>query len=400
VCKLPSAGDQHCRGQFRVSEPDGFDSFFLAGFECSSHVRADGRRLDLLASTRHDRLAARDYRAVREYGLNSVRDGIRWHLVERVPKRYDWSSWIPMLRAAQASGVQVIWDLCHYGWPEHLDIWSAAFVEHFACYARAVARLIRDESDRIPWYCPVNEMSFWAWAGGQAATMSPCAHDRADELKMQLVRAYIAALEAIREVDRRSRFIVSEPLIHVVGDEHDPQIHQAAEEYRLSQFQAQDMLAGRLQPQLGGRADYLDVIGLNFYPHNQWSYTGNTIPMGHYAYRPLRSMLGEVFRRYQRPLMISETGAEGYAAPYWLHHVCGEVAQAAASGIPLLGVCLYPVLDYPGWDNERLCAVGLLSEADNSGVRTVNVELLNELRRQQELRGAVRVHPRQPLARA
>src|SRR5690606_1686237 len=59
-----------------------FSSYFMAGFECSTHRRADGRRLDLVAATAHDRLAAADYRQVRDLGLTTARDGLRWHLIE------------------------------------------------------------------------------------------------------------------------------------------------------------------------------------------------------------------------------------------------------------------------------------------------------------------------------
>ncbi len=65
-----------------MAEGSPFQSFFMAGFECSSHRRADGRRLDLLASTGHDRWAAEDYGAVAAHGLRTVRDGVRWHRVE------------------------------------------------------------------------------------------------------------------------------------------------------------------------------------------------------------------------------------------------------------------------------------------------------------------------------
>ncbi len=347
-------------------------------------------RLDLLASSRHDSLAAQDYTQVRSYGMRTVRDGVRWHFVERRPDSYDWSSWLPMLRAAQAAGMQVIWDLCHYGWPDHLDIWSAAFVEHFSRYARAAARVVYDETNSVPLYCPVNEISFWAWAGGDSARMNPCASGRGDELKRQLVRAYIAAVEAIRSVDRRARFIVAEPLINVVGGVA-PQ--EAAEAYRLAQFQAHEMLIGREAPELGGRPEYLDVVGANFYPHNQWYLGGDTIPLGHHAYRPLREMLMELYGRYGCPLLIAETGAEGVARPYWLHHVCAEVLQAMQSGASIEGICIYPVLDYHGWENDRVCQVGLLSIPDAHGRRSVYAPLLEELRRQEtHFRDAVTEH--------
>jgi hypothetical protein len=34
-----------------------FRSFFLGGFECSTHRLRSGKRLDLIRSTRHDELA-------------------------------------------------------------------------------------------------------------------------------------------------------------------------------------------------------------------------------------------------------------------------------------------------------------------------------------------------------
>jgi hypothetical protein len=125
------------------------------------------------------------------------------------------------------------------------------------------------------------------------------------------------------------------------------------------------------------------VIGVNFYPDNQWYLHGSTIPLGHHAYRPLSDMLREVYDRYQRPILISETGAEGAVKHYWLHHVCGEVASALEHGVPIEGVCLYPIIDYHGWDNGRVCNVGLLSLPDHSGARKACEPLDRELMEQQ-----------------
>jgi len=80
-----------------------FRSFWMGGFECSSHINAHGVRLDMIAGVQHDRYAADDYRRLREIGLRTARDGLRWHLIDR-GSSYDWSSWIPMLEAARKSG--------------------------------------------------------------------------------------------------------------------------------------------------------------------------------------------------------------------------------------------------------------------------------------------------------
>ena len=85
--------------------PSLFDAFFLAGFECSTQRRADGRRLDLLEGTGHFRHAASDYETMSRHGMRTVRDGVRWHLIEAHPGRYELSSFLPMLEAAQATRV-------------------------------------------------------------------------------------------------------------------------------------------------------------------------------------------------------------------------------------------------------------------------------------------------------
>lgn len=368
-----------------VQDGDLFRSFFLGGFECSTHRRLDGRRLDILAATGHDHHAEANYRLLAAAGIRAVRDGIRWHRIEVGPGWYDWSSVLPQLRAARAAGVQVIWDLCHYGWPDDLDIWSPAFVDRFAGFAAAAARLIRSESDAIPFFCPINEISFLAWAGGDEGYMNPFARGEGERLKVQLVRAAIAAVDAIRAVDHRARFVYAEPAIHVTAAAPLAEEHEAAERRRLSQFQTYDMLSGREEPGLGGAPAYLDIVGVNFYPHNQWYQGGSTIPLGHHGYRPLHQILAEFHARYGRPLLIAETGAEGSARPSWLHYVCAEVRQACANGVPVRGICLYPVLDYPGWDDERPCEVGLLTARGPAGTGRIHQPLMDELTVQRHL---------------
>ena len=127
-----------------------FQSFWMGGFECSTHRlprrkalgRFAGQRLDLIASTRHDEFALQDYTRLQDAGIRTARDGVRWHLIEKTPFRYDFSSLVPMLQAARRTQTEIIWDLHHYGWPDGLNIWGAAFVDRFARFARATARIL------------------------------------------------------------------------------------------------------------------------------------------------------------------------------------------------------------------------------------------------------------------
>ena len=346
-----------------------FDSFVMAGYECSSQRRQDGRRLDLLESTGHARWVDKDYRQLAGLNVRCARDGLRWHLIERSPGRYDWSSFLPMLRAAREHSLQVIWDLCHYGYPDDLDIWRPSFIDRFARFAGEVAKLMSDEGIQRPFYSPVNEISFWSWAGGEVGYFNPNARGRGQELKHQLVRASIAAIEAIRERAPAARFVQCDPLINVVSASRRSEEIDHAERYRLAQFEAWDLLTGRQWPGLGGQEHYLDIIGANFYPHNQWYFQGDRIMRGAPDYRPLAGMLKELHQRYQRPVLISETGAEDQARVPWLSYVVEQVLTALKRVVPVQGICWYPFLDYPGWDDGRYCPTGVFGYPDGEGER-------------------------------
>ncbi|MGI6853708.1 glycosyltransferase family 4 protein [Mesorhizobium sp. 1B3] len=341
--------------------PSILSSFIQGGFECSTHKRRDGRRLDLLSATGHDKHAAADYAQLTAHGISTVRDGLRWHFIEQAAGRYDWSSFLPLLRAAQGQQVQVVWDLMHYGWPDDIDIWSPDFVSRFARFASAAARIVRDETDAIPFYCPINEISFHAWAGGDVAYFNPHARGRGFELKVQLARAAIAAMHEILNVDSRARLVHCEPAINIVADESRPQQRGEAEAARLAQFQAFDMIAGHLWPQLGGETKLLDIVGLNYYHDNQWLFGSTSIAADHPQSKPFRYFLTEAFARYGRPLLVAETGIEGDGRVAWFSMMVAEVEAARAAGVPVEGICLYPIIDHIGWDDDRECPSGLLS---------------------------------------
>ena len=361
-----------------------FDSFFMAGFECSSHRRRDGVRLDLIRATGHDRHVLRDYALCRKLGFRTVRDGVRWHLIGRTPGKYDWSSWLPMLEAAEEAGLQIIWDLFHYGSPDHVDQASEDFPQRFAEFAVAALEVREAVTRRPPIICPLNEINFLSWAidDGYFPHVGP---DERGWFKRQLAGAAIASARAIKECWPDSTIIWAEPLIHVAPHDQRRKSVQAAEANLRGMYEAYDWIMGLAKPELGGDPSYADVVGLNYYPHNQWYLDGPTIPMGHHEYRPLGDMLVEMAERYSKPVMISETGAEGSGRPAWLHYVCDEVRDARVRGAKVEGLCIYPVTAYPGWDNSRHCEVGLFSSVQSDGSRNIYEPLRDELERQRRI---------------
>jgi hypothetical protein len=371
-----------------------FKSFFGGGFECSTHRLRNGRRLDLVAATRHEEFAQQDYERLKRQNLRVAREGLRWHLVEPTRGRYDFSSALPIVRAARATGTQVVWDLCHFGWPDHLDIFTPEFVKALAEYGAEFAKWLATETDEPGFFVPVNEISFFSWAAGDEGSIFPFASGRGFELKTQLVRAAICAMDAIWSVMPHAHFVHVDPVIHVVAALKRPEDKPDAEAYRLSQFQSWDMLSGRLWPELGGHEKYLDIIGTNFYPHNQWFYNlkgfrrirrFTAISRRHPAYRSFREMLAEIHERYHRPIFIAETGSENRIRAGWLRYVCSESLAAIEAGVPIHGMCLYPILNHPGWSDDRHCHNGLWDYADANGRRQIYEPLARELKAWQKV---------------
>ena len=60
-----------------------FQSFWMGGVESSCHVNRFGRRVDMIEVTQHDTQADRDYALLRDLGIRTVRDGLRWPLIDR-----------------------------------------------------------------------------------------------------------------------------------------------------------------------------------------------------------------------------------------------------------------------------------------------------------------------------
>ena len=356
-----------------------FSSFWGAGFESACHINKAGVRLDMLASTQHDQWVDDDYAALQGRGLTTVRETVRWHLVEPREGRFDFHILEPLLEAAKRHRLQVMWTLCHYGWPDGLDLLSASFVSRFAGYCRAVASFLDARcSSRPPVFTPINEMSFLAWAAGEIAWFYPYLVDRGSDVKRQLIRACLAGIAAIREVNPCARILTSEPLIHVVAETVSEAHIEGAATYRASQFEVSDMLTGRREPALGGDASCVDIVGLNFYHDNQWEYPSGQKLAWHVAprdsrWRPLHRLLQEVFERYQRPLYLTETSHVGDGRVAWLRELSDEVRIAVDCGVPVLGVCLYPIIDRHGWDDT--------SHWHNSGLWDVASDPDGRLRR-------------------
>lgn len=359
----PGRTSRHRDTSARPAPPSLFRSFWIGGFESACHINAGGSRLDMISATQHDIQAESDYALLPAVGIRTARDVVRWHLIDKGGGTYDFRHLTALADAAEKAGVQVIWNLCHYGWPDGLDLFSAGFVDRYATYARAVARYFAGRSGSAQFYAPVNEISFFAWAA-ERPIIYPFAAGRGQEIKRQLVRAAIAGMEAIRDVDPRSRFVHGDPIIHVIPPRNRPDLCEAAAIQRAAQFSAWDMLAGLESPEVGGDLRYLDIVGTNWYHANEWECPDIRLrwedePRDE-RWIPLHLLLKEVYERYRRPMLIAETSHFGSGRARWIREIALEIRQARRIGVPIEGVCVYPILDRPDWED--------LSHWHNSGL--------------------------------
>ncbi|MBA4137746.1 MAG: glycoside hydrolase [Opitutus sp.] len=330
-----------------------FRSFVLGGFECATGYNARGEWIDQIAATHHDQHADADYRRLREVGIHAAREAIRWPMVDLGDGRYDFSSVEPFIAAAQRHGIEVIWDLFHYGYPPGLDLFGDALAPRFADYCRAVARFVRTRSGATRhFFTPINEPSFFAWAAAEVARFAPHQRGRAFELKVALARAAIRGIEAIRGELPHARIVNVDPLCHVALPHDRPDLREAVQHFNdRAVWESWDMLAGRLLPELGGSRAHLDIVGVNYYWTNQWEFGRDECPLDDDdpRRRPLSELITTVHARYGGDILLTETAHVDDLRPAWLSYVVEETKRLLRQGVPLRGICLYPILGMPEW---------------------------------------------------
>ena len=332
-----------------------FASFGWGGYEAASHRRGDGARVDALRSSRHDRWATLDNAILASLGVRTVREALRWHLIGE--GRRDWSSAQAQIEAARATGMEVVWDICHWGVPEGMDVMAPDWPDRLANLTHDAVAMLRREGCAVAGWVPVNEMSFWSWAGGQMGWFDPHRQGEGDALKRQLVRGHLAAVGALRAMRCTEPVLVTEPLIWVAPSGDTP-----AEVAEAAGFVESSFAAVRWVLEADPTA--IDVLGLNYYPHNQWVMHGPRLPDGDPRRRGLATLLADATRRFPLPIVLTETGAEEPDGDAWLADVADQAARAMTAGVPLEGVCIYPVTDYLGWDDDRHCPCGPIGMQD------------------------------------
>jgi beta-glucosidase/6-phospho-beta-glucosidase/beta-galactosidase len=360
-----------------------FKSFFWGGFECADHINRSGDRINLLAETRHDQRVSEDYRLLNQEGIHTVREGICWSQVERSPYVYDFSEVQMRIEAAEEAGVQQIWDMCHFGYPDDLIPTHPRFTERFVSLCRAFSTFFRQVSQQQLYVVPINEISFLSWHSGDVRGTVPFAINSGFDIKYHLCKAAIKGIEALKEVDPGCQILLVEPMIRIhpnFGGSQDD-VWQMNED----QYQAMDIILGRMCPELGGSPMHADILGFNYYYNCQWVHGGPQLPWPDWDPAvsrrvPLSILLKNAYDRYGKPVALSETGHFDELRPQWIQEISVECLKALAMGVDLRGICIYPIIERPDWDNLSDMHKAGLWDMDEFKNRVPHEESLLELR--------------------
>jgi len=337
-----------------------FNTFFIGGFECADHINRSGNRINLLKETQHDIRVYDDYQMLNSIGIKTVREGICWSEVEKTEGEFDFSEVLNRIRAAEKCGVQQIWDLIHFGYPDGLFPTHPLFCSRFEKLCEAFALFYKTCSKQPLMVVPINEISFLAWHSGDVRGTVPFAVNSGWDMKYHLCKAAIIGIKKLKNIDPECTIILVEPLVSIHPTDNVYHVLDMNEH----QFQAMDIIAGRMCPELGGSEDFLELLGFNYYWNCQWEAGGEPLDWpeeeGNKKRTPLATLLQTVWKRYNKPIFLSETGHFGIGRVPWLKEVAAECSEAQNNGVNLAGICIYPVTDRPDWDNlTKYCDCGI-----------------------------------------
>lgn len=359
--------------------------FVLAtGIECSAPT-VDGRRVDELVKTGHVERFAKDFRLARGVGVEYLRYGIPFHVVNPAPGRFEWSWVDEALRACRTSGLTPIADLMHFGVPDDLrDYQNPDLPERFRRYVRAFV-------ERYPWvryFTPVNEPFITAAFSAREGYWNERRTDERSFVRalMHVSRCVVMGAAEIRAA-RPDAVLIQAETCHYTH----PVVAAATERAELEnelRFATFELAFGRALPDVvvhhlvdhGATRDELRwferagsdanwIVGNDYYATSErmvgadGRLRSSGVRLGYYE------LAHQYHERLGVPIMHTETNAEGRNAADWLELQWTDVVRLRREGFPIRGFTWYGLVNHVDWDSAltidagRENACGLVSLA-------------------------------------
>ncbi len=334
----------------------GFESTYLPGHDT-----------DVLETTGHDRRWREDLGLLADMGMRRLRYPVRWHRIEEAQGSYRWQETDAILGTLSDLGLEPIVDLVHHtSYPRWLNDGFAdpRFGDAYLRYCEAFATRYPDTTE----YTLFNEPFSTLFLSGSEGIWPPY-HKGLDTFVAMLVNAVPAIATAsrmYRDLLPGAQHVYTDTCErHTGAGEWGTEFAAVANQRR---FFVLDAILGRLDPdqeyastviEAGGaplldmEPGHVDVLGLDYYAHNQWHFEFDGGAPHTPTPVPLAELMAEYAGRYDLPCMLSETNIRGYASDRasWLKYTLEQCEAAAANGLDVRGYCWFPVIDSCDWDS-------------------------------------------------
>ncbi len=351
----------------------GHESYFQTDwdvFAAEGHIPPRGEEATF-SWTRFDK----DLDALREIGVNHYRFGIEWARVQ--PKPGEWNEdairqYREMARRLRAAGIEPVVTLWHFTFPSwlydsrHKNRSNFLHPEAETRWKIYVTRMVEELSPDVRIWVPQNEPNgdlFLGYFGGHwppALLATPGALKKATTVCVNMFREASAIIRA-RNPDALVMGIYSLPNWRRNWIE-DP----TGAVFNMMQRQNFD--------HLDRVADSMDLIGVNYY-------YSQTASARHFLFRTLgekssnytqngwlidpeglHSVLVDVYRRYGKPIVISENGigtqSEQKKIRYFREHL-NQMRRAMTDGVDIRGYFPWTLTDNYEWAEGYAANFGL-----------------------------------------
>ncbi len=225
------------------------------------------------------------------------------------------------------------------------------------------ALFVRAEHPGPYYFAPVNEPSFLSFAGGDAGRFAPGLRGCGLPLKIALVKAAIQGINAVRSVIPDCRIVNIDPVCRAAPPAGEDVSEDVLIDFNERQvYEAWDMISGVVRPELGGSRKHLDIIGINYYWTNQWEYghPDRLLSEDDERHLSLSTLIRMVWNRYNTEIAVTETSHWDEARGPWMHTLAREASVSLLEGVPLVGMCIYPIIGMYDWYSpETFVPMGL-----------------------------------------
>lgn len=324
------------------------------------------------AAANHWELYEEDFKLLASGATNAYRFSVEWSRIEPQPGHFDEEAiarYRTMVLTMRRYGLEPVMTLYHFTLPQWFsDGGGWLQPEAIRFFERYVAYVVAQMGDLVDWYVTINEPMVYAVNSYLYGIWPPGRRTLKDTLTIAsvLVQAHIKAYQVIREIKPDGaiglahHLMVFDPWTRTPWDTGLARILAYAFNWRFIKQVNQ----------------YQDFLGVNYYTRS-WasirkpltpipSRVGDTVSnLGWEVYpHGLYRLLMEAYRRYDRPLLITENGistdidAEREA---FLQQHLYEVDHAKIDGVPVIGYFHWSFIDNFEWESGFAPHFGLVA---------------------------------------